>query len=262
MTKIISIANQKGGVGKTVTAVNLSSFLSILGKKTLLIDMDPQGHSGIGLGLNIDDPEYKTTYHLLMNKDITVDDCITEVEFEDGSHMDIIISNTHLSYAERELEKVYRSPLQILKKKLKSVIDSSSYDFIIIDCPPSLGNLAMNAFLPSNLVIIPISTSFFSLQGMEKIVRTLKDVMEELEIEFDIFGLLTRFRKNQNVSHQVEMTVKNYFKDHLLKTAIRENIDIEKAIGEGMPICEYSKSSNGFIDYKRLAMEIINYGNN
>jgi chromosome partitioning protein len=260
MTKVISIANQKGGVGKTITAINLSSFLTILDKKVLLIDMDPQGHSGIGLGIDIEDEDYSTTYDLLINKDKILDDCITEIDVEDKT-LDLVISNVELSYAERELEKLYRSPIQILKKKLKPVIKANTYDYIIIDCPPSLGNLAINAFLSSDTIIVPVATSFFSLHGVEKIADTLNEIMEELEVEFDIFGLLTRYKRNQNVSHEVHQTMKEYFNNNMFKTVIRENIDLEKAIGEGLPICEYKKSSNGYLDYKRLAMEIMSYGN-
>ncbi len=259
MTKVISVANQKGGVGKTVTAINLSGFLALLNKKTLLIDMDPQGHSGIGFGIDIEDKEYKTTYDLLVNKDLKVEDCIVEIDI-DETKMDIIVSNVELSYAERELEKLYKSPIQILKKKLKPIIDENQYDYIIIDCPPSLGNLAMNAFLASDTIIIPIATSFFSIHGVEKIVQTLKDIMSELDVKFNIFGLVTRYKKNQNVSYEVYETVKKYFGEFLFKTTIRENIDLEKAIGEGMPVCEYSSpSSNGYADYKRLAMEIMGW---
>ena len=257
MTSVISIANQKGGVGKTITAINLSSFLAIMDQKVLLIDMDPQGHSGIGFGIDIDDENYKTTYDLLVTKDMVLEDCITEVEVGDTT-LDLIISNLNLSYAERELDKLYRSPIQILKKKLKKSIDAELYDYIIIDCPPSLGNLSINAFLTSDTIIVPVATAYFSLHGVQKIASTLNDIMEELDIEFDIYGLVTRYRRNQNVSNQVYNLMKEYFGDYLLRTPIRENVDLEKAIGKGMPICEYSRSSNGYADYKRLAIEIIN----
>lgn len=260
MTKVISIANQKGGVGKTITAINLSSFLTLLDKKVLLIDMDPQGHSGIGLGIDIEDKEYSTTYDLLIDKDKTLDDCVTEIDIEDKI-LDLVISNIGLSYAERELEKLYRSPIQILKKKLKDTIKNKTYDYIIIDCPPSLGNLAINAFLSSDTIIVPVATSFFSLHGVKKIASTLNEIMEELEVKFSVYGLLTRYRRNQNVSHEVHDTMKKYFDNNMFKTIIRENVDLEKAIGEGIPICEYNKSSNGYLDYKRLAMEILSYGN-
>ena len=259
MTQVISIANQKGGVGKTITAINLSSFLTLLGKKVLLIDMDPQGHSGIGLGIDIEDDEYLTTYDLLIDKNKTLEECVTEIDVEDKT-LDLVISNIELSYAERELEKLYRSPIQILKKKLKPVIKNKVYDYIIIDCPPSLGNLAINAFLSSDTIIVPVATSFFSLHGVEKIADTLNEIMEELEVEFNVYGLLTRYKRNQNVSHEVHNTMKKFFNNNIFKTIIRENIDLEKAIGEGLPICEYKKSSNGYLDYKRLAMEIISYG--
>jgi len=260
MTQVISIANQKGGVGKTITAINLSSFLTILDQKVLLIDMDPQGHSGIGLGIDIEDKDYNTTYDLLINKDKTLEDCVTEIDIMDKT-LDLVISNVELSYAERELEKLYRSPIQILKKKLKPVVKKNTYDYIIIDCPPSLGNLAINAFLSSKIIIVPVATSYFSLHGVEKIADTLNEIMDELEVEFEIYGLLTRFRRNQNVSHEVHKTMKEYFNSNMFKTVIRENIDLEKAIGEGIPICEYKKSANGYLDYKRLAMEILSYGN-
>jgi len=260
MTKVISIANQKGGVGKTITAINLSSFLTLLDQKVLLIDMDPQGHSGIGLGIDIEDKDYSTTYDLLINKDKTLEDCITEIDVEDKT-LDLVISNVSLSYAERELEKLFRSPIQILKKKLKNSIKNNVYDYILIDCPPSLGNLAINAFLSSDSIIVPVATSFFSLHGVEKIADTLNEIMDELEVKFEIYGLLTRYRRNQNVSHEVHKTMKEYFSSNMFKTLIRENIDLEKAIGEGLPICEYKKSSNGYLDYKRLAMEILSHGN-
>ncbi len=257
MTEIISIANQKGGVGKTVTAINLSSFLAILGKKVLLIDLDPQGHSGLGFGIDIEDESYNTTYDLLVDKNMTLENCVTELDIENTS-IDLVISNLKLSYAERELEKIYRSPIQILKKKLKETIKKNLYDFIIIDCPPLLGNLSLNAFLSSTSIIVPVSTSYFSLHGVQKLAETLNDIMDELEIEFDVYGLVTRYRRNQNVSTSVYSKMKEYFGDYLFKTAIRENVELEKSIGKGMPICEYNVNSNGYTDYKRLAMEIIN----
>ena len=249
MGRIISIANQKGGVGKTTTAINLSTVLAKRNKKTLLIDMDPQGNatSGVGIEKNLE----KSTYNLLIEED-QIEEVILKTDIK---NLDICQSTINLAGAEVELVSMMSREMR-LKEKLESIKDN--YDYILIDCPPSLGLITLNAFTASNSVLIPVQCEYYALEGLGQLLNTVKLVKKHLNKDLEIEGaLLTMFDTRTNLSKQVVDEVKRYFGDKVYKTVIPRNVKLSEAPSYGMPITVYDPRSKGAKCYDKLGKEVI-----
>ena len=251
MKKIISIINQKGGVGKTTTAINLAASLGILEKKTLLIDFDPQANATTGLNdFNINN-EFSIYDAITGNEKIV--DIISNTSIE---YMDFIKSDTNLVGCEVELVSLPNREKQLLKliNKVKK-----NYDYILIDCPPSLGLLTLNALTASSDVLIPIQSEFFALEGLRSLQETIKIVKENINDKLNILGLLiTMHTKRLRLSKKVESLLKTNFKNKLFKTKISRNVRLAEAPDDGKPAIMYDVNCSGAIDYMDLALEIIN----
>lgn len=254
MGRIISIANQKGGVGKSTTAINLSSCLGEMGKKVLTIDMDPQGNTTSGLGVEKDEQE-NTVYELLLNE-CSVEDCIIELEFQGVS---VIPSNVNLAGAEIELIGVEGKEF-ILKNEMDKIRDN--YDFIIIDCPPSLNMLTINAMTTSDTVLVPIQCEYYALEGLSQLMHTIDLVSERLNPNLEMEGVVfTMYDARTNLSLQVVENVKRNLNQNIYKTIIPRNVRLAEAPSHGLPINYYDSRSTGSESYKLLAEEVINRGN-
>lgn len=254
MGRIISIANQKGGVGKSTTAINLSSCLGEMGKKVLTIDMDPQGNTTSGMGIEKNEQE-NTIYELLLSE-CSVEDCIIDLEFEGVS---LIPSNVNLAGAEIELIGIENKEF-ILKNELERVRDN--YDFIIIDCPPSLNMLTINAMTSSDTVLVPIQCEYYALEGLTQLMHTISLVSERLNPELEMEGVVfTMYDARTNLSLQVVENVKRNLNQNIYKTIIPRNVRLAEAPSHGMPINYYDSRSTGSESYKLLAEEVINRGN-
>lgn len=250
MSKIIAIFNQKGGVGKTTTNVNLSSALAYMGKKVLSIDIDPQGNSTSGFGINKNNLE-NSTYDCLFNE-VLIEDAIMETNV---TNLYVLPSNIDLAGAEIELTKSkYRE--NTLKEALKIVSDR--FDFIFIDCPPSLGLLSINALTASNSVIIPIQCEYYALEGVSQLVNTIKIVKRNLNPSLDIEGIvLNMYDGRTNLSVQVVEEVKRHFKSKVYRSIIPRNVRLAEAPSFGMSIIEYDEKSKGAEAYSNLAKEFL-----
>ena len=250
MTKIISIFNQKGGVGKTTTNVNLCAGLALKGKSVLSIDIDPQGNSTSGFGIEKNKLEY-TIYDVLV-EDYDINKIIQKTEVE---NLDLVPANIQLAGAEIELTNTkYRE--KTLKEKIQKI--EKQYDFIIIDCPPSLGLLSLNALTASNTVLIPIQCEYYSLEGVSQLMDTVKLVRRNLNPNLDIEGVvLNMFDGRTNLSIQVVEEVKKYFKDKVYRTVIPRNIRLAEAPSFGQPIMIYDEKSKGSEAYLKLSEELI-----
>ena len=249
MGRIIAIANQKGGVGKTTTAVNVSSIVSKKGKKVMLIDCDPQGNATSGLGVEKDE-EY-SIYDVLVNevdiKQTLQDTCIKTLK--------ICPANVNLAGAEVELVN-QMSREQRMKSALENV--RNEFDFIIIDCPPSLGLVTLNAFTASDSVLIPVQCEYFALEGLGQLLNTINLVKKHLNKNLEIEGaVLTMYDSRTNLSNQVVKEVKKYFGDRVYKTVIPRNIKLSEAPSYGMPIILYDDKSKGARCYEKLSKEIL-----
>ena len=249
MGKIISVANQKGGVGKTTTTINLSTILAKKGKKVLLIDADPQGNATSGVGAE-KDVEF-STYDILVG----------ETEMEEAVEKTVIKnllvcpSNINLAGAEVELVSMM-SREQRLKEKLESVKDK--FDYILIDCPPSLGLITLNAFTASDSVLIPVQCEYYALEGLGQLLNTINLVKKHLNKNLEVEGaLLTMYDARTNLSNQVVKEVKRYFEDRVYKTVIPRNIKLSEAPSYGMPISVYDAKSKGAKCYEKLAKEFL-----
>ena len=251
MGRIIAVANQKGGVGKTTTAINLAACLSVKGKKVLLIDMDPQGNTTSGVGVDKNDLEY-TIYDLMIGES-SISDCIVKVVFRD---MDLIPTNVDLSAAEIELIGVERKEF-ILKDEIDFIKDK--YDFIIIDCPPALSMLTINAMTTANSVIVPIQCEYYALEGLSQLMHTINLVSERLNPSLEIEGIVfTMYDGRTNLSVQVVENVRNNIGSNVYNSIIPRNIRLAEAPSYGLPIIKYDPKSAGAEAYMALADEVIN----
>lgn len=248
MGKIIGVANQKGGVGKTTTAVNLASALGVLEKKVLLIDADPQANATSGLG--IEEVNF-STYNLLEHS-ADVKDCIQKTN---SPNLDIIPS--HIDLVAAEIELVDRDKREyMLKKALSSV--KNVYDYIIIDCAPSLGLITVNALTAADSVIIPIQCEYFALEGLGKLLNTIKNVQKIHNNDLDIEGLLlTMFDSRLRLSNQVVEEVNTHFPEMVFETIISRNVRLSEAPSFGESILKYDAESKGAIQYIQLAEEVL-----
>ena len=247
--RIISICNQKGGVGKTVTAINLSAFLAAYKQRTLLMDLDPQGHSGLGLGIDVDNLD-KSIYDTFLNGTGNLTDTILSIK----PNLDILPANIELAGLETELVNDEHRTTKLVDK-LQSI--RHLYEYIIIDCPPSIGLLTINALVASRMVIIPIQSSFFSLHGFQRILETIGTLMETLSLDIKVYLLLTLFEGRLRESWIVREKVKSAFGKHLLNTIIRKTTRLNEATRRGISILEYEPRSMGCYDYHQLAREVM-----
>lgn len=249
MGKIIAVANQKGGVGKTTTAITLSAILAKKGKKVMLIDADPQGNATSGVG--IEKEMEKSVYELLV-EDTSINETLQDSSIK---NLKVCPSNINLAGAEVELVSMM-SREQRLKEKLEEVQDE--FDYIIIDCPPSLGLITLNAFTAANSVLIPIQCEYYALEGLGQLINTINLVKKHLNKNLEIEGaLLTMYDARTNLSNQVVKEVKNYFGEKVYKTVIPRNVKLSEAPSYGMPITVYDARSKGAKSYDKFVKEFL-----
>ena len=250
MNRIIAIANQKGGVGKTTTAINLSASLAEAGKKVLLIDTDPQGNATSGLGIDKDEVEY-TIYDLMLG-DCSIKECTVKTEMD---NLELIPSNVNLAGAEIELLDV-KEKEYVLRNQLDYVMDD--YDFVLIDCPPSLNMLTINAMTTANSILVPIQCEYYALEGLSQLMYTINLVQERLNASLEIEGVVfTMFDARTNLSNQVVDNVKNHLEQKIYDTVIPRNVRLAEAPSFGLPINMYDPKSPGAESYRQLAKELI-----
>lgn len=253
MGRIIAIANQKGGVGKTTTAINLSACLAEAGQKVLTVDIDPQGNTSSGLGVDKNSLE-NTVYELIIG-DCSLEECLIKNQLE---NLDIIPSNVNLSGAEIELIGVDKKEY-ILRQEIGKIKDD--YDFIIIDCPPSLNMLTINAMTTANTVLVPIQCEYYALEGLSQLLHTINLVKQRLNPDLEIEGVVfTMYDARTNLSLQVVEDVKSNLKQTIYKTIIPRNVRLAEAPSHGMPINLYDSKSTGAESYRLLAEEVIHRG--
>ena len=254
MAKTICIVNQKGGVGKTTTAVNLAASLAAARKKTLVIDFDPQGNASSGLGIDKDNMEFNI-YHAVIG-DTSINNVIFPVHTENlEGFLDISPSNADLTGAEVELLQLDEREFK-LKSSLEEI--KNLYNYIIIDCPPSLSILTVNALTAADSVLIPIQCEYYALEGLGQLQRTLSLIRQRLNPGLEVEGyLLTMFDTRNNICHSVATEIKNYFEDKVFKTVISRNVKLAEAPSFGKPLLLYDIKSSGSDNYLALAKELI-----
>ena len=253
MGRIIAVANQKGGVGKTTTSINLSACLAALGKKVLSIDMDPQGNMTSGLGIDKNGVEY-TIYDLILGQ-IGIEEVICKEAIE---NLDVLPANVDLSAVEIELIGVENKEF-IIHNEVEKVRDN--YDFIIIDCPPSLSTLTINAMTTADTVLVPIQCEYYALEGLSQLIHTIDLVKSRLNPNLEMEGVVfTMFDARTNLSLQVVESVKKNLKHNIYKTIIPRNVRLAEAPSHGLPINLYDTRSTGAESYRLLAEEVISNG--
>ena len=257
MGKIIAFVNQKGGVGKTTSSINLAASLGLLGKKTLLVDLDPQGNSTTGVGIN--KSELKASMYELLTDQATIKDVIIKTKFK---NLYTIPASINLAGVDMELmelsrgNKKFAAQLQ-LKKHLSQIADI--FDYIILDCPPSLGLITTNALAAANSVIIPVQCEFFALEGIMQLLNSIMIAQKKLNPELDIEGvLLTMLDNRTNLGLEVVQDIKSYFKERVYDTIIPRLVRLSEAPSHGKPIIAYDPKSRGAEAYINLAKEVIN----
>lgn len=247
------VANQKGGVGKTTTAINLSAAIAENGKKVLVVDMDPQGNTTSGLGVDKDNVE-KTVYEMLLGEE-TLEECLQKEIFE---NLSLIPSNINLSGAEIELIGIEEKEF-LLKKALEPV--KSDYDFILIDCPPSLNMLTINSMCAGDTVLVPIQCEYYALEGLSQLIHTVDLVKERLNPDIEIEGVVfTMYDARTNLSLQVVENVKDNLNQNIYKSIIPRNVRLAEAPSYGLPVTMYDTRSAGAEAYRLLADEVIHRG--
>ena len=253
MGRIIAIANKKGGVGKTTTAINLSACLADKGKKVLAVDMDPQGNMTSGLGLDKEFLE-KTVYDMIIGES----DIEEVLQKETMENLDVLPTNIDLSAAEIELIDVENKEF-IVRNSIQKIRDN--YDFVIIDCPPSLSMLTINAMTTADSVLVPIQCEYYALEGLSQLIHTVELVKDRLNPDLEIEGVVfTMYDARTNLSLQVVENVKDNLQQNIYKTIIPRNIRLAEAPSYGMPINQYDPKSAGSESYMRLADEVISKG--
>lgn len=249
MGKIISIINQKGGVGKTTTAVNLAAFLADKGYKTMLVDADSQGNATSGLSKDV---EFEEMLYDVLLDDVSIEEAVVKTDIK---KLSILPASIDLAGAEIEMVSMEKREF-LMKRKLDQVRDK--YDFILIDCPPSLGLMTLNALVASQEILIPIQAEFYALEGLSQLVKTVQVVTRKLNPGLSILGiLLTMFDGRTNLSLQVADEVKKYFGNKVFRTVIPRSVKLSEAPSFGEPILTYAPKSKGAEAYKKLCREVI-----
>ncbi len=250
MGKIIAFANQKGGVGKTTSAVNIAASVGILGKKVLLVDLDPQGNTTSGVGIAKKNLK-SSTYELLIGE-TTAEKAIIETEFK---NLSVIPSNISLAGAEFDLYQLDNREFR-LKEQLEAI--KGNYDYIFIDCPPSLGMITVNALAASDAVIIPMQCEYYALEGLSQLMLTIRKIKQLYNPELEICGILiTMFNGRLILTMQVISELKKYYSDKLFKTPISRNVRLSEAPSFGTPVYYHDKSSKGATEYLAVAKELL-----
>ena len=251
--KIIAVANQKGGVGKTTTAINLAAALVELGNTVLIVDLDPQGNASTGLGIDPDDREM-TTYELLVD-DAALDDVIQTTDVE---HLHIIPATVDLSSADIELIANEKRSFLLHDALRQTAMDPYGFDYVLIDCPPSLNLLTVNAMVSAHSVLIPLQSEFFALEGLSQLMLTIREVRQTANPNLRIEGvILTMFDRRNNLSQQVEADARANLGELVFDTIIPRNVRVSEAPSYAMPVLSYEPNSQGAVAYRALAQEIM-----
>ena len=254
--KIISVINQKGGVGKTTTVINLAAGLSMKGKKILVIDLDPQGNATTGLGLSNSENSNLTIYSVL-NGTKNISDVIQKTKFE---NLELVTSNVDLSGLELETAGDSRRAF-ILKDQIMAYLNNSkaSYDYVLIDCPPSLSLLTVMSLVASNSLVVPLQTEFFALEGLTQLMKTIDRIKKNLNPDLTIKGiLLTMYDKRNKLSYQVEKEAREFFKNKVYQTVVPRNVRLSEAPSHGIPVLIYDKGCPGSKSYFNFTDEFLN----
>ncbi len=254
--KIISVINQKGGVGKTTTVINLAAGLTMKGKKILVIDLDPQGNATTGLGLSNTENSDLTIYSVL-NGNKKISEVVQPTKFE---NLNLVTSNVDLSGLEVETAGDSRRAFK-LKDEITAILNDSraSYDYILIDCPPSLSLLTIMALVASDELIVPLQTEFFALEGLTQLMKTIERIKSNLNSSLNIRGiLLTMYDKRNKLSGEVEQEARNYFKDKVYSTVVPRNVRLSEAPSHGVPVLLYDKTCPGSKSYFNFTDEFLN----
>jgi chromosome partitioning protein len=252
MAQVITIANQKGGVGKTTTAINLAASLAVVGKEVLLVDCDPQGNASSGLGVSANQPENITLYQVLMDQ-TPAEQALYRTDL---SRLTVLASSLHLYGAEIEMAAIKNQREHILAQSLKPLLPK--YDYILLDCPPALGLLTVNALCACQGVIVPLQCEYYALEGLTQLLRTIARVRQGLNPLLTLYGIvLTMYDGRNNLSRQVAEDARNHFKNLIFKAVIPRNVRLSEAPSHGKPVLLYDLRSPGSQGYLSLAREVI-----